>query len=38
MTFVLHRDIFIHTLLNSKQGMNSSIQDSVSFPGARIAN
>ena len=26
----LYMDLFIHTLLNSKQGMNSSIQDSVS--------
>ena len=34
MTFVLRRDLFIHNLLNSNQGMNSSIQDSVSFPGA----
>ena len=32
MTFVLRRDLFIHNRLNFKQGMNSSIQDSVSFP------
>ena len=31
MIFVLHRDSFMHALLNSEQGMNSSIQDSVSF-------
>jgi hypothetical protein len=38
MTFFLRRDPFTHTLLNSKQGMNSSIQDSVSLPGASIMN
>ena len=32
--FLLRRDLFVHTILISKQGMNSSIQDSVSFPGA----
>jgi hypothetical protein len=33
-TFLLRRDLFIHTFLISKQGMNSSMQDSVSFPEA----
>ena len=32
MIFTLLRDLFIHTLLDFKQGMNSSIQDSVSIP------
>ena len=37
MTFLLRMDLFNHSL-NSKQGMNSSIQDSVSFPAACVIN
>ena len=38
MAFLLRRDPLTHTPLNFKQGMNSSIQDSVSFAGASIMN
>jgi hypothetical protein len=34
--FFVRKDLFIHTLLNYKQGMNSSIQDSVSSPTASL--
>ena len=38
MTFLLRRDLFTHTLLNFKQGLNSCIQDSVSVLEESIVN
>ena len=37
MTLLLRMDLFIH-FLDSEQGMNSSIQDSVSIPAACVIN